>query len=114
MSEEMIVLADELVAIRHGVDAFNPDARIAARSAFEAAEQVWKLVPRIITTLRAQSAYNPNERLREALEERVAKWGYSQFRRLPSPSWDELPGDAKHFWLESARSALSPLPQGED
>jgi hypothetical protein len=65
-------LADELEAIRAGVDAFNPDARLAARSAFDAAEQVWKLVPKIIVALRSRPTTVVTdevvERVRDALE----------------------------------------------
>jgi hypothetical protein len=110
MSEEMIALADELEAIRRGVDAFNPDMRSAARSAFEAAEQVWKLVPRIITTLRAQ----PNERLREALEgmpDEIEVWRIMQ--RTGGKRIDMARAVADRI-KSICDSALSPLPQGED
>lgn len=49
---EPAILADKLQAIRDSVDIFNPDARMAARSAFDAAERVWKMVPEIIVALR--------------------------------------------------------------
>jgi hypothetical protein len=52
-TEELLKLADELESIRGGVDAFNPDARMAAYSAFDAAERVWKMVPQIIASLRS-------------------------------------------------------------
>lgn len=44
-------LADELTQAAE-VDAFNPDARMAARSIFEAQERVFKLVPRILEAIR--------------------------------------------------------------
>jgi accessory colonization factor AcfC len=57
---DKLKLAEQLEAIRNNVDAFNPDARMAARSAFDAAEQVWKMVPDIIAALRTQSRSNEN------------------------------------------------------
>lgn len=55
-ARDLLAIADELQAIREGVDAFNPDARFATRAADDAAERVWKMVPKIIAALRAMEA----------------------------------------------------------
>jgi hypothetical protein len=60
-------LPGELKAIRDGVDAFNPDARMAARSAFDAAERVWKMTPEIIEALTTMQ--EREERLNEMMAE---------------------------------------------
>ncbi len=49
-------LAEELAEIAATVEPFHPDARSAARSLFEAQEQVYKRLPEIIAALRAKPA----------------------------------------------------------
>jgi hypothetical protein len=65
-------LVERLKAISSNVDAFNPDMRMAARSVFDASEQVWKMVPEIINALEASghtALLREIEDLRECLEE---------------------------------------------
>lgn len=75
------------------------------------ADQAWR--SELVAAWNKRSAYNPNERLREALEPFAEKAEYADALSADDDDYlDCAPFKAGDY--RRARSALSPLPQGED
>jgi hypothetical protein len=70
MTENTNALAAELAAIEATVELFHPDARMAARSLFEAQERVYGLLPRILAAL----APAPTAGFAEGVEAAETAW----------------------------------------